>query len=619
MNDSNDSTMSSLPELTEDSLDETLTEDEPSQPLSLLPSVRLNMKEELKTLTWVASRNVEEDGGEDETLADLDNLQLDLERLLSQIVLMRRGLRSSLEEMSQSGRPHSPNSIALSHRRKYLRMKKARLNSYVKRKRAHKINVEIVSDMPCVANGAALDNKTPVKSASGAGTDGKTPVRLNGTTVNHAQQNGGKTPKKNHTKEGSRSSLSYIPKNNSAEVFWQSMRPYVDDVTDQDVKLIQDMIETCQSPLPDIPELGEHYSRSITDPVQLLSITSRLKKFKPSPLALEGLSMQDSLGVRLKVGTEEIVLNNNLHLPNTLIERIVSVLNQCNHNGDENELMSNLASIEGVKQSYPPALNRFDDIENQPSQEMVQSTALTEVDHDASSSSSGGEEDEVLAEIIKCRSELSQVCTENSAMLNTLLVKLRYESRRAKLVAKLNTIDAELCGIVRKLNAARSREIMTGTPATPGMKAASLLRSPAPHKGPPQLGSAQKLPPHPATTPAATGVLKPNSVLTGHDGHNNHSNETAHKTEGHPMLPDPLRTKICRYRKRTLLYLKMRDCVVNLLHEFNRDPEQVAKQFQSSMDIDAFLLKHIIQDNSDPMTSSPVPTPATTCDVTTAS
>ncbi|KAL1449158.1 hypothetical protein WDU94_000381, partial [Cyamophila willieti] len=542
MNDSNDSTMSSLPELTEDSLDETLTEDEPSQPLSLLPTIRLNMKDELKTLTRVASRNVEEDGGEDETLADLDDLQLDLERLLSQIVLMRRGLRSSLEEMSQSGRPHSPNSIALSQRRKYLRMKKARLNSYVKRKRVPKINVEIVSDLPCVTNGVGLD-KTPVKLTGGSGADGKTPQRLNGAAVNHAPQNGGKTPNKPHTKEGSRSSLSYIPKNNSAEIFWQSMRPYVDDVTDQDVKLIQDMIDTCQSPLPDIPDLGEHYSRSITDPVQLLSITSRLKKFKPSPLALEGLSMQDSLGVRLKVGTEEILLKNNLHLPNTLIERIVSVLNQCNHNGNENEV-PNLESNGMVKQCGPGVglggAGGYD-IENQACSQvvqvkmngdLVQSTALSEVDHDASSSSSsGGEEDEVLAEINKCRSELSQVCSENSTMLDTLLVKLRYEARRAKLIAKLNTIDAELCGIVRKLNAARNRETMTATPAT-GLKAGvNLLRSPAPHKGPP--GSAQKLS-HPLAS-ASHGVLKPGTTgQTGPDGHhthNAHNNETTHKTE----------------------------------------------------------------------------------------
>ncbi|KAI5708864.1 hypothetical protein M8J76_004872 [Diaphorina citri] len=611
MNDSNDSTLSSIPELTEDSLDETAAQeslpDEITSQLDNLPIVRLNILSELKTLTKVAARDENEEQ-EDETLADMDQLQLDLERLLSHIVVMRRGFQATLDAMAEA-EPRSPSAL----RRRKNRLKRSRQNAYVKRKlgrrRTTKINVEIITDLP------SLVEKTPVKLPLVGKT---TPVKYNGA-IGGGQ--GGKTPSKSHTKEGNRSSsLCYIPKNNSAEVFWQSVRPYVDDVGDTDVKLIEDMIQGYESErgaIPEIPALGDHYTRSISDPAQLLSITSRLKKFKSSS-AVPGMDRGDGIGARLKHGCDQIVFNNNLHLPNTLIDRIVSVLHQCSPNSDENEV-PNLECIPGggvnlESDDKQVALNESDNT-------IVKLNGDIINDEDE-------EEDEVLAEILKCRSELSQVCSENKSMLSSLLEQLVFESRRNKIQAKLTAIDTELCGIVRKLSAARQKAETAGTPLgtpfrkdnvvaaanhgkTPSTDTAKLLRSPAPTLN----GS------HPETTSA---IKNENGLGPGHalNGLPTFSGHAPRPTPGHPngliavsgqaqnLLATPA-LKIRRYEQRALLYLKMRDVIVSLLGEFRRDAGDLTRQFQSSMDIDAYLLKAIIQNDA----TTPPPASIETQDV----
>lgn len=85
----NQSSLSSASESMEDSIDL-------SNPLDNLPSIPVNLLSELKTLSKVAARDPNEET-EDETLADLDQLQLDLEHLLSGCVLMTRNLQCTLE------------------------------------------------------------------------------------------------------------------------------------------------------------------------------------------------------------------------------------------------------------------------------------------------------------------------------------------------------------------------------------------------------------------------------------------------------------------------------------------------------------------------------------------
>ncbi|KAI5708523.1 hypothetical protein M8J77_024516 [Diaphorina citri] len=333
----------------------------------------------------------------------------------------------------------------------------------------------------------------------------------------------------------------------------------------------------------------------------------------------------DGIGARLKHGCDQIVFNNNLHLPNTLIDRIVSVLHQCSPNSDENEV-PNLECMAGggVKlesDDKQVALNESDNT-------IVKLNGDIINDEDE-------EEDEVLAEILKCRSELSQVCSENKSMLSSLLEQLVFESRRNKIQAKLTAIDTELCGIVRKLSAARQKAETAGTPlGTPFRKdnavaavnhgktpfnavrnlgkeaathgnctdrstdTAKLLRSPAPTLN----GS------HPETTSA---IRNENGLGPGHalNGLPTFSGHAPRPTPGHPnglpavsgqaqtLLATPA-LKIRRYEQRALLYLKMRDVIVSLLGEFRRDAGDLTRQFQSSMDIDAYLLKAIIQNDA---------------------
>lgn len=498
----NQSSLSSASESMEDSIDL-------SNPLDNLPSIPVNLLSELKTLSKVAARDPNEET-EDETLADLDQLQLDLEHLLSGCVLMTRNLQCTLEGMSDSNMDDSLNGGVASTSGLRGRRKRPKANAYVKKRRGGgavstpKINVEIVPELPCTATVAG----TPVKAGTVAGP-GKTPVKLNGMV--NGTHTGGKTPNKNHTKESRSSSLCYIPKNNSAEIFWQSARVFGDPVGDADVKLIEDMLKRYETDtLGDIPPLGKHY---MSDPSQLVS---SLKKFKSSP---NSNGADDSLVLR----SEHILLNNNLQLPSNLIHHIVSVLNQQRHNGDENEVPNLESTGTPLVHDSKPVLSGGD---TEMSTELVPLNNEMHCDNEEEDE----EEDEVLAEIEKCRNELNLVCSENSRMLSSLLSKLVLESRRNKVKQKLDAIDTELCSIVRKMNTARNLAANT-----------SVLHCPQ------------------GTTDAEHASLQ---------------------------------AKIRRYRKRSLLYLKMRACIVSLLETFSSSQ---ASLFTDSMDIDAYLLKHILE------------------------
>lgn len=168
---------------------------------------------------------------------ELDNIQLELEVLLSTVALRYRSLKSGFDSLDREDKNHK-------------KSEKYASNVQGKRKRDD-------------------GTKKSAKDAKLAQPAKMAKLKSNlADSPDHSQNNTDDSldalpphPNSQSSSSGQPNSKVLVPKNDIPNKFWLSVEPYCMPITQEDIKLLDDMIEEYSEPLvPPIPELGPHYT-----------------------------------------------------------------------------------------------------------------------------------------------------------------------------------------------------------------------------------------------------------------------------------------------------------------------------------------------------------------------
>lgn len=221
--------------------------------------------------------------------------------------------------------------------------------------------------------------------------------------------------------------------------FWLSVEPYCMPLTNEDLRLLDDLMDQYNGPLvPPIPELGPHYStvwaaEDIKD-IQQASNPNANNRLKP----------QNNGGVNNMLKKADSIVDECVTGP--LTQRLVSALM-------EEQLLPNPADVvadnsnsssENTHSSAPMSFRSLNmlrnciGIEKRVKKELIEQGILDITDFP------NNDEDEIHTEIKRLVSELSAIAEYNSNALKRLHDAASEEIKRLEVKRKLDAIDQEL-------------------------------------------------------------------------------------------------------------------------------------------------------------------------------
>lgn len=378
---------------------------EPTTSQIILKTV--DSSKQLPKFMSILKRTAEEGIG----MEDLDALQLELETLLSAVVVRHRMLQdeivslSSAEERRGDRRSKSGKSVSL-------------VDKKVREEKFKPKEINTKSQSP-------LHTKLFKQKA----------VRSSASQVPNL-----------HEVEGSKSDAPklLLPKNDTPNKFWASVDPYCTDIMPDDVKLLEELVATHGdiSEFKKIPSLGRHYSLmwAHTDLLQEEDAANPSREKKKSRTDVSHLISKSDKKANGIAGplTQRLV--------SALLEENVYIAN----NNTENKLF---------RDGDPPVLRDLT-IQNSMNLELRMHKELVEqglLEPDAQKKNQ--EDDEILAEIKRCQQELTALSNHNVTQLKRLFALAQEESKRQALKRKISVADNEVIEHYKKLTLAKQRKV----------------------------------------------------------------------------------------------------------------------------------------------------------------
>lgn len=177
---------------------------------------------------------------------ELDAIQMELELLLSTVVLRMRSLRTDFESLDREDKKHKKGTE---------KQPSSPSTSGTKRKRIEG-NKKTNKDAKQFPGATLKQTKLKTSSAQSPAHSQHTDDSMDAVPYYQSQASG--------RPEQSSSKL-LIPKNDVPNKFWLSVEPYCMPITQEDIKLLDDLIEEYSGPIvPPVPELGPHYTSQWT-------------------------------------------------------------------------------------------------------------------------------------------------------------------------------------------------------------------------------------------------------------------------------------------------------------------------------------------------------------------
>jgi len=246
------------------------------------------------------------------------------------------------------------------------------------------------------------------------------------------------------------------PKNDITNRFWQHVEQYCQEISTDDIKVLEDLIS---SPINDdsdyfkIPPLGRHY-------------TLRWAQEDLQDEQKEGIKLAEGKKKNLKTesgGTDvsdkllrEVDLNgcsDDVAPLGPLTQRLIAGL------VEENVLMNDIENkaVDGLGVSRPGfmkslGLGSASSLEKRIKKEL-QEQGIMETDYN-----NDEDDDEILSELRRCQAELRAVLSHNSTQLNRLLTLARESLVRHDLKKKLRDADHKVIEAYRTIAAARQKK-----------------------------------------------------------------------------------------------------------------------------------------------------------------
>lgn len=238
-----------------------------------------------------------------------------------------------------------------------------------------------------------------------------------------------------------------LPKNDTPNKFWLSVEPYCMPITQEDIKLLDDLIEEYSGALiPPIPDLGPHYSTkwAVEDLREEQNNSSAQAKKRGCPAQQSG----EVMGM-LKKG--EKLLGDNITGP--LTQRLVSALMEENLIPEGRSGENSSAESENSSRPSASLMKNGISIERRVKKELIEQGLLD----DPEDFSKPHQDDEILSEIKKVRTELASIADFNCTELKKIHSLAKEEMKRLEIKRKLDVVDQEIIETYKKVAAAKQK------------------------------------------------------------------------------------------------------------------------------------------------------------------
>ncbi|CAL1675950.1 unnamed protein product [Lasius platythorax] len=380
---------------------------EPTTSQTILKTV--DNSQNLPTYTNILKRTAEKGVG----MEDLDTLQLELETLLSAVVVRHRTLQEEIANLSsveerRDRRSKSGKSVPL-------------INKKVREEKFKPKEVNTKSQSPLYTK---LYTQRTVRSSA--------------SQIASNVQEIAKT-------EGSKSDAPklLLPKNDTPNKFWASVDPYCTDIMPDDIKLLEELVATHGNinDFKKIPPLGRHYSL-------MWAHSDLLQEEDAANPNREKRKNRTDMSHLISKGDKK---TNGIAGP--LTQRLVSALLEekvyVGNNNTENKLFRDGDSTVLRDLSIQNSIN----LELRMHKELVEQGIL-----EPDAQKKNQEDDEIFAEIKRCQQELSSLSNHNVIQLKRLLNLAQEESKRQALKRKISIADNEVIEHYKKLTKAKQNK-----------------------------------------------------------------------------------------------------------------------------------------------------------------
>lgn len=363
-------------------------------------------------------------------MEELDAIQLELETLLSSVALRYRHLKVEYDYLEDR-----------KHQKKNANRGKA--------------------GSPSTSGKRKRDDKKSSSKDSGRGNLHTKHSKIKRSSSNspahsqHTDQSGNidsglhTNPNTGHSNTNTKPILS---KNDIPNKFWLSIEPYCMPITQEDIKLLDDLIDDYSEPLvPIIPELGPHYAvRWTSDDIRddqdgSSSNTKSTKRLSSSNSNSNLADVKDTM-----TNENEKVMGQGICGP--LTQRLLSAFLE-----ENNEMQSDIVGCsdgnapdgsDNCPENNPSSANRARatsmnslfksgiDVEKRLKKELIDIGLLEPSDF--------AKEDEVLNEIKRVRAELQAIAEYNRDELNLLKAAAKEEMKRLEVKRRIDRVDQEV-------------------------------------------------------------------------------------------------------------------------------------------------------------------------------
>ncbi|XP_035686972.1 transcriptional adapter 3-A-like isoform X2 [Branchiostoma floridae] len=266
-----------------------------------------------------------------------------------------------------------------------------------------------------------------------------------------------------------------IPKNDAPNRFWQSLEPYVADITHDDLKVLEELMKPVdeESEYYKVPPLGKHYTQrwAQEDLLEEQKEGARVNEKGKSKSALGGSSsanISETSAMLKKVDSNsQKSRDTETNCPfGPLTQRLVSALVEENIMTpiDDTSLIDSSTKGDGQSgeassssprssSSRPFSVPHTRALEARIREELI-NQGLIESEDQAGEDT----EDEVLSELKKRQAELKALVAHNRSAKQRLHKLAKEEIRKQELRQKARVIDNEVMDCFRKIMAARQKK-----------------------------------------------------------------------------------------------------------------------------------------------------------------
>lgn len=372
-------------------------------------------------------------------MEDLDALQLELEALLSAVVVRTRVLQEEIRVLSNAEEKRSGDN------------KKGKFNS-----------INNFHKAPLSPGKRTKQQERPMKKlkeassskSRGGNETNQAPLPIKFTKVKSIPSSASSRPSQNVLADHDHNDQSrhdapkiVLPKNDTPNKFWLSVEPYCADISVDDIKLLDELLHEHDNDAEyqKVPTLGRHYSLrwAQEDLEEHPDANTSKAKLRPTTTPTDGSNVLKRPDRGNDVGNTGPLTQRLL---SCLMEENIMVPMQDSFDGKRCRGGENTKPVRNFTMSNASSLER------RVRKELEDQGILDNSEHKEPA------DDEILTELKRCQAELKVISNHNILQLKRLKKLACEEMSRQELKRRLQLADNEVLDIYRKITASKQKK-----------------------------------------------------------------------------------------------------------------------------------------------------------------